>query len=138
MSALISGLCVGVGGAVGALGRYGLDTLITESIGRWHARRGELPGPRWPWGIVTVNILGAVLIALFAAFLAPDGIISVALITGLCGGFTTFSTAVVDAVRQYRTHRGILGVMRTFLLLYGAYAGAFTAYLLTRASISLT
>lgn len=73
-------LLVGTGGALGAMGRYGLSLLP------W---RGEFP-------LLTLltNLLGAVLIG-FIAGLAGRGRLnpSAALFwkTGVCGGFTTFS-----------------------------------------------
>ena len=73
-------LLVGAGGALGAMGRYGLSLLP------W---RGEFP-------LLTLltNLLGAVLIG-FIAGLAGRGRLnpSAALFwkTGVCGGFTTFS-----------------------------------------------
>ena len=80
-------LLVGTGGALGAMGRYGLSLLP------W---RGEFP-------LLTLltNLLGAVLIG-FIAGLAGRGRLnpSAALFwkTGVCGGFTTFSTFSLETV----------------------------------------
>ena len=83
-------LLVGTGGALGAMGRYGLSLLP------W---RGEFP-------LLTLltNLLGAVLIG-FIAGLAGRGRLnpSAALFwkTGVCGGFTTFSTFSIDTFHLY-------------------------------------
>ena len=49
----------------------------------------------WPWGTFAVNILGSLIIGLLVG-LVSKGIVSpemkLLLITGFCGGFTTFST----------------------------------------------
>lgn len=49
----------------------------------------------WPWGTFTVNILGSLLIGLVVG-LVSKGVVSpemkLLLVTGFCGGFTTFST----------------------------------------------
>ena len=80
-------LLVGTGGALGAMGRYGLSLLP------W---RGEFP-------LLTLltNLLGAVLIG-FIAGLAGRGRLnpSAALFwkTGVCGGFTTFSTFSLESL----------------------------------------
>ncbi len=80
-------LLVGTGGALGAMGRYGLSLLP------W---RGEFP-------LLTLltNLLGAVLIG-FIAGLAGRGRLnpSAALFwkTGVCGGFTTFSAFSLETL----------------------------------------
>ncbi|MDE6715403.1 MAG: fluoride efflux transporter CrcB [Muribaculaceae bacterium] len=81
-------LCVGLGGAVGAILRYCVSLLF----GGTHFCL-SLP-------TVTVNITGSFLIgllsALFAAYSAP-GALRLLLIVGLLGGFTTFSTFAFDS-----------------------------------------
>lgn len=78
---------VALGGAVGALGRYGLSLLPL---------RTELP-------VLTLvtNLLGALLIG-FLTGLAErrEGLSPQAMLfwkTGVCGGFTTFSTFSLEA-----------------------------------------
>lgn len=47
----------------------------------------------FPFGTFTVNIIGCFLIGLLSAyFLKVDNYLKFLLITGFCGGFTTFST----------------------------------------------
>ena len=73
-------LLVALGGAVGSVCRYLLSGLNMAS---------------WPWGTFAVNILGSLIIGLLVG-LVSKGIISpemkLLLVTGFCGGFTTFST----------------------------------------------
>ena len=76
---------VALGGAVGALSRYGLDTLIerrTDSL--------------FPWATFTINIAGCLAAGLVIAALvdrhrAPAWL-RAGLVIGFCGAFTTFST----------------------------------------------
>ena len=73
-------LLVALGGAIGSVCRYLLSGMNVAS---------------WPWGTFAVNILGSLLIG-FLVGLVSKGIVSpemkLLLVTGFCGGFTTFST----------------------------------------------
>ncbi|MEO0393342.1 MAG: CrcB family protein, partial [Pseudomonadota bacterium] len=70
---------------LGALGRYGLGL----AMGRWL-------GHGFPWGTLTVNILGSlvmgVLIGLFAHY-GTSQVLRLFLVVGFLGAFTTFSTS---------------------------------------------
>ena len=72
-------LLVALGGAVGSVLRYLISSINTS----------------FPWGTFTVNVLGSLLIGLLVGFVSK-GLLSpemkLLLVTGLCGGFTTFST----------------------------------------------
>jgi CrcB protein len=84
-------LGIALGGALGAVARYGVD----EAIGR-------RAGP-FPWGIFVVNISGAFLIGLFVEVLEPrfedTTWVRTAIITGFLGAYTTFSTLSLDTYR---------------------------------------
>ncbi|WP_296938774.1 fluoride efflux transporter CrcB [uncultured Dysgonomonas sp.] len=73
-------LLVSIGGAVGSVMRFLASVLVTRSE----------PFP-FPVGTFAVNILGCFCIGLFANLL-PSNNLRFLLITGFCGGFTTFST----------------------------------------------
>jgi fluoride exporter len=84
-------LGIAVGGALGALARYGVD----EWIGR---RAGA-----FPWGIFVVNISGAFLMGLLVELMEPrfeDATwVRTAVLTGFLGAYTTFSTLSLDTYR---------------------------------------
>lgn len=78
-------LLVAAGGATGAVMRYltGMASL-------------RLLGPGWPWGTLTVNVVGGFAMGLLVATLALRGGADqerwrVLLGVGVLGGFTTFS-----------------------------------------------
>ena len=79
-------VAVAIGGAIGSVARFGLAAAMTT-----------LTGPRFPWGTLLINVSGSFLIGLVAGMtLTPERIalhptIRVFLMTGVCGGFTTFS-----------------------------------------------
>ena len=81
---------IALGGAFGALARYGLD----EWIGR---RTGA-----FPWGILVVNVTGAFLIGFVTEAVGPRfeaGWVRPLLVTGFLGAYTTFSTLSLDTYR---------------------------------------
>lgn len=88
-------LSVALGGAIGSVARYGVANLA----------RTLAPG--WPWGTLAVNVLGSFAIGvLFAAFALRPSIpewIRLGLMTGLLGGFTTFSAFSVETLDLLRT-----------------------------------
>jgi CrcB protein len=84
-------LLVALGGAIGSVLRYltGMAAL-------------RLMGPNFPWGTLTVNIVGSFSIGLLshvimARFGASDSL-RLLLITGILGGFTTFSSFTLDTI----------------------------------------
>lgn len=86
-----------------------------------------------PLGIATVNVLGALLMGLAFGYFAQVGSgMYAVLTTGFLGGFTTFSTAMLDVVQLHRQRRPAATVgmlVGTFALavaalLLGALAGA--------------
>lgn len=74
-------LFVLVGGGVGSVGRY----LVSEVTAKYNSGS-------FPLGTFIVNILGCFIIGMLAGYvgLSKDG--SLLLVTGFCGGFTTFSS----------------------------------------------
>lgn len=86
---MIVGLLVCVLGGVGAATRYLVDAAVTR-------RRPS----RFPLGTLAVNVSGSFLIGLLAVLAGSQapGTFAV-LATGFCGGYTTFSTAMVETVR---------------------------------------
>ncbi len=82
-------LIVAVGGAVGASLRH-LTGLLTL---RWF-------GPNFPWGTLTVNIVGSFIMGVFIELLArkfdSSQELRLLVATGIMGGFTTFSAFSLD------------------------------------------
>ena len=61
----------------------------------------------FPWGTFAVNVIGSFVIGIFFGLAEKTHVISpsmnVFLITGFCGGFTTFSTFSSDVVRMLKS-----------------------------------
>lgn len=82
-------LQVAIGGAIGSAARFGTYRLASP----WH-------GPGFPVGTVIVNVAGSFVMGLLAVLFALRGGSQIApfLLTGVLGGFTTFSAFSLDAL----------------------------------------
>lgn len=88
-------LYVAIGGAFGAMGRYGLMSLI-----------GRRMGDAFPYGTLAANVLGSfamgALVAMLARYLPPmQHELRALLAVGFLGAFTTFSAFSLDVVVLY-------------------------------------
>jgi CrcB protein len=95
-------LLIGVGGFIGSVSRYALSMGI-----------GQLtPGSRFPLGTMVVNILGCLLIGLLAGVNEKHLPLSqearLLLMTGLLGGFTTFSAFGLETITLLRRNEWVL------------------------------
>lgn len=111
---MIDALLVGVGGALGAVSRYLVGTVVQPA---------DTPVPV---ATLTVNVLGSFVLGLVTVLGAGEG---VALIvgTGACGAFTTFSSFSVDTVRLQEDDRPVLAgayALANVALATGAVAAA--------------
>lgn len=91
-------LCVAGGSAVGALLRWGLSLWLN---------------PLWagfPLGTLLINASGGFVIGAAAGWFAQqnDPLLRLLLMTGLCGGFTTFSAFSLESLGLLQ--RGALGL----------------------------
>lgn len=93
-------MVIGLGllGGVGAIARFLLDGQVSERVGRG-----------FPYGTLTVNLLGAFILALLAGASLSQNAYSLAG-TGLIGAFTTFSTWTFESHRLGEDNRSWLGV----------------------------
>lgn len=80
-------ILIAVAGALGALSRYGLVTLIGTRA--------------FPWGTMTANVLGSCLMGFAYVYIVDKNILPENLkpfvMTGFLGAFTTFSTFSLEA-----------------------------------------
>lgn len=108
-------LLVALGGALGAAARYVLDSLLPSG------------GPdRVPRGTTAVNLSGSLLAGCLVGALAAGALdlrAYVVALAGFCGGYTTFSTASLEAVRLLQRGRA----WRAAGYALGSLAGTVTA-----------
>ena len=85
-------LAVAIGGAIGAIARFWMSNGIYAWLGR-----------DFPWGTLVVNVVGSLVMGwLYVHFVergAVSHVVRLALMTGLLGGLTTFSTFSLETVQ---------------------------------------
>jgi fluoride exporter len=83
--------CLLLGGAIGAPARYLLDGIVADRA------RGV-----FPWGTFVINVSGALVLGVVTGlglYHGLGGLPKVAIGTGFCGAYTTFSTFSYETVR---------------------------------------
>ena len=85
-------LLIGIGGLCGTIARYLLDGWITDAT-----------RTTFPWGILVVNASGSFAIGLLYVLTVERGVLPAELRApfgiGFLGGYTTFSTFMLDSLR---------------------------------------
>jgi len=95
---VLSYFWIGVGSAVGGMGRYWCTNVVARHFGEY-----------LPWGTIVVNVSGSLLLGILAALVTADGrpLISedarALLMIGLCGGYTTFSSFSIQTLNLARS-----------------------------------
>lgn len=103
------------GGGMGSLLRYGVQVALSHH---------QPSAGQFPWSTFAVNLAGSFLIGVFYSLSARLHLPAEArllLTTGLCGGFTTFSTFSYDGL----------------LLLKQGHAGTFILYVLLSVTLGI-
>ncbi|SFL22321.1 fluoride efflux transporter FluC [Geodermatophilus ruber] len=117
---------IAAGGVVGAEARYGLGVLLPHEPGQW------------PWATWLINVSGCFLIGILMVVIteltSPHRLVRPFLGVGVLGGYTTFSTAMVDVQQLAVTgHPGAaLGYLAGTVT--AAVAATFVGMALTRAA----
>jgi CrcB protein len=96
---MLAYLWVAIGGALGSMARYGLGGLVSDKFGQ-----------AFPWGTLVINVTGSFVIGFLGALTAPGGkmtpqsrvLATQLLITGVCGGYTTFSSFSLQTLNLLR------------------------------------
>lgn len=97
-------IAIAVGGALGALARYGVTLLTFPAAAN-----------RLPLATLTVNISGCLLMGICYVLIVEKGVLSAEwrhwLMTGFLGAFTTFSAFALDAVALWQHGHGQLALL---------------------------
>jgi len=119
-------LWVMLGSALGGGARYWISGLAAHAIGE-----------TFPIGTLFVNVTGSFVIGFFAVLTGPDGRVFVGtdarqfVMTGICGGYTTFSSFSLQTLNLARDGEWLLaganGVLSVVLCLVAVWLGAVAA-----------
>jgi CrcB protein len=113
---------VALGGAIGASARYATGIGVVRMVGHG-----------FPLAIITVNVLGSFLMGVFVVAAANRGLthLSPFIMTGILGGFTTFSAFSLETVslfeRGQTVQAGLYVGISVILSIAGLIAGMWLA-----------
>lgn len=113
---------VAIGGAIGAVMRYIVGGFVLS----------ESALTKFPYSTFTINVAGCVLIGLLGALIVKHDMLSqelrLFLITGVLGGFTTFSAFGLDAFYLMRDGHFTIAVAYVLGSVFFALLGLFIAF----------
>lgn len=113
-------LVVGLGGAAGSILRYSIQRIANT--------------PAFPYGTLLINLGGCFLIGLFWGLLTKNTITQgtgLLLMSGFCGGFTTFSAFTYEGVHMLQDNRWLLFAGYTAASVFGGMIATFSGYKIT-------
>ena len=122
---MLNYVLVFIGGGLGSTLRHTVNMASARTL-----------GTAFPWGTFLINITGSTVMGLIAGYLAFKGEASqpwrLFLMTGILGGYTTFSAFSLDAALLYE--RGEVGLALLYVLgsVVLAIAGLFAGLALVR------
>lgn len=117
-------LMVGLGGAIGAMLRYAINCIPYKGT--------------FPVLTLITNFTGAVLIGAIVGLASQKKVsdnTQLFLKTGICGGYTTFSTFSLETFQLFQGSQYLQGILYLILSVVGCLAGVWIGTLLTRNGI---
>jgi fluoride exporter len=120
---MLQALLIFIGGGLGALGRWGFGLMAAR-----------LWGNAWPWGTLSVNVIGGFAMGLVMGHLMKTGAMTPTndnwrafLATGILGGFTTFSAFSLETARMIEAGHwqdaGLYSIASVVLCVVAVFAG---------------
>ena len=120
-------LLVGFGGAFGSIIRY----LISSAYSKYQPSNIGFPYPTF-----IANMIGCILIGMLMAYILKDiniekDTFKLLLVTGFCGGFTTFSSfsfETIQLIQNQQTTTAIIYVCMSIIIGLGFTLGAYSLF----------
>lgn len=97
-----------LGGSLGALMRFIVSSKVSEQF-----------GSSFPYGTLTVNVLGSFVMGFLAMFLVEkmgvDPLLRLGIFVGFLGAFTTFSTFSMDTLNLFEQGESLRALVNMFI-----------------------
>lgn len=101
-------LVIMLGGSLGALMRFIVSTSVTAKLGN-----------NFPYGTLTVNVLGSFVMGFLAMFLVErmglDPLLRLGIFVGFLGAFTTFSTFSMETLNLFEQGESLRALVNMFV-----------------------
>lgn len=127
---------VGIAAGFGSQLRYGFEVTFARLRERRLAPADELERVAFPWAVLAVNVIGSFLVGCVVTASANGALAenwATVLAVGLAGGFTTFSTWMLDGVVLANARRWGLAVTMVCAHLIAGLVAVALGYALTTA-----
>ena len=110
-----------LGGGIGSVARYLLSYFLTKNN-----------TTHFPWATVIANGLGCLLIGLLFGYIQKNNLqnetLKLLLITGFCGGFTTFSTFSLENIQFIQNQNYNLALLYTISSIFIGFLGVLIGF----------
>jgi CrcB protein len=126
----LSYLFVAIGGAIGAMARFGLNVFLQRDVA-------------FPWGTLSANLLGCLVMGVIAQFVASAtwfneaGIVPdqyrLLFAIGFCGSFTTLSALMLELHTMLQRSEILNSFAYLMTTMVGGFACFYVGFVLTRA-----
>lgn len=130
---LLSYLFVAIGGALGAMARFGLNVFLQRDV-------------EFPWGTLASNLVGCLVLGVivqlvaFSTWFNEAGVIPdqyrLLFAVGFCGSFTTLSTFVMELNTMVQKNELFYSFSYIVVTLVGGFACFYLGVVVTRALAS--